>query len=178
MKLDKVLIFTNVNLPGLKILSTEEKSRILGKHLTQMKLLGLNARVVLGPDGDALMRTCPALAEVDIAFSMYEDLFSSIADCIEILHAPHFIVPLQFEALSRKHFKCLSEAYMQTPDHEMPHLLRLQNNKSILYPYLLNLKGIYHLQEYGMDKEIWHAHDFNWKSIYYGEGDDTPDLQL
>lgn len=100
--------------------------------------------VVLGPDGDDLLRNCTELESCEIVFDPNFEgaLFSSIKAGLEAVNGPAFVLPLAELAVDASQWPDLERVLLET--ERGTHVVRpvTQNSEDVLYPQIVTAQGL------------------------------------
>jgi hypothetical protein len=117
--------------------------------IRRVRAIGKTPVVILGPDGDDVLRTSTELENCEIVFdtNFQGEFFSSINAGLHVLSGATFVVPLEFEGnrdseLAFDQWEKFELALLE-PETKA-HVLRpvTQNNEKLAYPMIITGRGL------------------------------------
>lgn len=163
MEVRKALIFTNTNKELFP--RSEDKIKALNNYIFQLHEWGIKSTVILGSDGDHLLKNCVNMQYADIGFSHKWGMFNVLADSPESLGGPCFLCDLETPA-QKNYFEEIALQFASHKAQIQSHMLRIVKEDQILRPFIISQNGVYWIKQNFELKEDWQAHDFSWKSFY------------
>lgn len=117
----------------------------LDQLILEINKMGKTAVLVVGPDGDELMRCCTNIDSCEMVFdpNFEGGLFSSIKAGLEAVNSPAFVLPLSSNGvLNYSEWKSLEDALRETNDSF--HVIRpvTQNGAKPLFPQVITKRGL------------------------------------
>ncbi len=121
----------------------------LDQLIRETLALGKQPIVVLGPDGDDLLRTCSLIENCEMVFDpnfQKEGIFSGVKAGLEAVNGAAFVIPLGAEAvLEPSRWASFEKALLEEPNRN--HVIRpltseIKTGDSPLYPLMITPQGL------------------------------------
>jgi len=150
----------------------EGNGRKLGEAISGILKLKKKPIVILGPDGDDLLRNCNEIENCEIVFDPNFDggLFSSLkAGLFTVTHGAAFVISLGAPYLDVKNWSKLEAALLNS---EKEHVIRAApraKNDEVNFPFIVTARGVSYLKNLPAETPWPPGHEVIFRDVLLDE---------